>query len=243
VALEPMGDVVVLLEVPAQREVEERAAGCGQLHRGGEPAVADSEVAGRQMPVQLVHVAARLGALAARQRARVDARARDEDHAQARNAPLGFGERGRGALEQVDPRDGTAGRDDADLLVVAVGELGAQARAVGGLGGVESSDVAGEPEMLARPVGDRRQTGPEALGDQVLGVADEDRSVAQPRTTHVRIRVPARHRGSSRKWKGCAVSCIRANRRRRFCAAVALVARLRRIRARRPPSLTRLRKQ
>ena len=78
-----MGDVVVLLEVAAQREEQERPAGGGELHRRGEAAVADREVAGRELPVEPVHVAERLDAVAGGAR-RVDARAADEDHPQPR---------------------------------------------------------------------------------------------------------------------------------------------------------------
>ena len=44
VAVEPVGDVEALLEVVAQREVEERPPRRGQLHRRRQPALNDSEV-------------------------------------------------------------------------------------------------------------------------------------------------------------------------------------------------------
>src|SRR3954452_25405844 len=56
VAGEPMGDVVVLLEVLRQMEEENRPARGGELHRRREAAVADGDVARRQRPVEPVDV-------------------------------------------------------------------------------------------------------------------------------------------------------------------------------------------
>ena len=81
-AAEAVGDVVVLLEVAAQREVQEGPAGGGELHGRGEAAVADREVAGRQVAVEPVHVAERLDAVAVWERRRVDARSAHDDHPQ-----------------------------------------------------------------------------------------------------------------------------------------------------------------
>src|SRR5215510_12310404 len=58
VAVKPVADVEVLLEVVAEREVQERALGGGQLHGGGQPALDDGEVADAQMLIEAVHVAA-----------------------------------------------------------------------------------------------------------------------------------------------------------------------------------------
>jgi hypothetical protein len=55
-------DVPVLLEVVAQREVQERPPRRGQLHRRGQSALDDGEVAHREVLVQLRHVAADLDA-------------------------------------------------------------------------------------------------------------------------------------------------------------------------------------
>ena len=63
----------------------------------------------------------------------------------------------------------------------AEAELCAQGLAIGELGRVEAGDVAREAEMLACPLRDRRQAGAEAPGDDVAGVADEERPVAQLR--------------------------------------------------------------
>ncbi len=66
-------------------------------------------------------------------------------------------------------------------LARAVAELGAQPLAVGEVGWIEAGDVTGEVEVLLGPVANHRQVGPEAVGDDVVGVADEERAVAQPR--------------------------------------------------------------
>ncbi len=55
------------------------------------------------------------------------------------------------------------------------------ARALAEVGGVEAGDVAGEVEVPLGPVADHRQLGAEALGDDVLGVADEQREIAHVR--------------------------------------------------------------
>jgi hypothetical protein len=73
---------------------------------------------------------------------------------------------------------GAAHGDDADLVVVPVAELMAQRLAVGDLGGFEAGHVAGEAVMLACPVADQGERGSERVGDDVVGVADEDRVVA-----------------------------------------------------------------
>ncbi len=79
------------------------------------------------------------------------------------------------------PTPGAAGRDDADLLVGAEAQLLAERVAIAELGRVEGGDVAGEVEARLRPVADRRQLRREPLRDDVVGIADEDRAVAQAR--------------------------------------------------------------
>src|SRR5207249_40158 len=86
VTVEPVVDVEVLLEVVPEREVEERALGGGQLHGGGQPALDDGQVAGAQMLVEPVDVAAQLEAGSLGEGRRVDAGAGDHDHPQ-----LGYG--------------------------------------------------------------------------------------------------------------------------------------------------------
>ena len=107
VALEPVADVEVLLEVVAEREVEERPPVGGQLHRGRQPALDDREVAGGQVAVEVVDVGAHLepvGVLG--ERGRVDARPGDDDHPQLGHELLRLREGVDDAPEQVaaDPR-------------------------------------------------------------------------------------------------------------------------------------------
>ncbi len=62
-----------------------------------------------------------------------------------------------------------------------VAELVPQRLAVGEVGRVEAGHVAGEVVVLARPVADQRQVRAEAVGHDVVEVADEERPVAQAR--------------------------------------------------------------
>ena len=82
VTLEPVPHVEVLLEVVPEREEEERASVRGQLHRRREPALDDGEVAGGQVPIQVVDVRADLEARRARAARRIDPRPRHDDHPQ-----------------------------------------------------------------------------------------------------------------------------------------------------------------
>ena len=71
VALEPVADVAVLLEVVAQREVQERPPARGELHRRRQAALDDREVARGEVPVQVGDEGADLDA-GRRARARPD---------------------------------------------------------------------------------------------------------------------------------------------------------------------------
>src|SRR6201999_4230084 len=89
IAGEPVPDVEVLLEVVPEREVQERALGGGQLHSGGQPTLDDGHIAGAQVLVEAVDVAAYLEAGSPGVGGRVDARAGDHDHAQLGHRSLG----------------------------------------------------------------------------------------------------------------------------------------------------------
>src|SRR5678815_2459722 len=65
-AVEPAGHVEVLLEMIAQREVEERRLEGRQLHRGGEATLHDGEMGGGVMAEQMRHVRAHVDARPAR---------------------------------------------------------------------------------------------------------------------------------------------------------------------------------
>lgn len=55
VSLKAMVDVELLLEVSFEGCVEKRDSGCGQLHRGGEASLDNSNVAGGQHAVEVGH--------------------------------------------------------------------------------------------------------------------------------------------------------------------------------------------
>ncbi len=82
-----------LLEVVAQRRVQERPAVRRQLHGGRQAALHHGQVAGGEVAIELVDVRHDLEPIAVRQARRVDARAAHHDHAQGRNSSLGLRER------------------------------------------------------------------------------------------------------------------------------------------------------
>ena len=67
VALEAVVYVDVLLEVVAQRNVEERHAGRGELHRRGQPALDDGDIGRGHAQVEVGHEAAQVDTLDGRQ--------------------------------------------------------------------------------------------------------------------------------------------------------------------------------
>jgi hypothetical protein len=93
--------VEVLLEVVAEREVEERTPVRGQLHRRREAALDNREVAGCEMAVEVVDVGADLEPVLLRQALGVDARPGDDDHPELGHALLGLGERFDHAAQEV----------------------------------------------------------------------------------------------------------------------------------------------
>ena len=89
--------------------------------------------------------------------------------------------------------------DDADLLVRGIAELGTKRLAVGEVSGVEAGRVAREVVVLLGPVADQRQAGTESVGDDVVGVADVERAVAEAREAldvldHLRVVVRGQER-------------------------------------------------
>src|SRR5215211_1441368 len=170
VALEPVADVEVLLEVMPEREIEERTSVRGQLHAGREAALDDGEVAGGQVPVQVGHVAAYLEPFVLRQRRRIDPGPGHDDHPKTRDALLRGRERLDDTLQKRGPHAGPADCGNADLFVLAV----AKRLPVAELPGIEAGDIAREVVVLLGPLADQRQVGPEPVGDDVLRVPDED---------------------------------------------------------------------
>src|SRR5262249_59369242 len=82
VALEPVVDVEVLLEVVAQWHVNERSTVGRQLHARGQPGLGDGEVARGEVAVELRYVAAVGDAPSPRQRGPGGPRAPDGDEEQ-----------------------------------------------------------------------------------------------------------------------------------------------------------------
>ncbi len=127
--------------------------------------------------------------------------------------------------QQVLADAGSADGDDAHPLVGAVAELGAQRLAVGELGRVEAGDVAGELEVRLGPLADRRQVGPERVGHDVVGIADEDRAVAEAPVAgalldHLGVVVGGQRRLVRRRRRASAASRrSRSSRRTRSASA------------------------
>ena len=86
------------------------------------------------------------------------------------------------APQQMPAHARAADRHDADRFVGLVAEFCAQRRAIRELRRIEPRDVAGKIEMRVRSNRAMSgQIGAERAGNDVVGVADEDRAVAQPR--------------------------------------------------------------
>ena len=164
-------DVEALLEVVLEREVDERAPVCGQLHRRRQAALHHGEVAGREVSVEIVDVGADLESVdvICPKRSRVDPRSCDDDHPKLRDEPLGLWERRDHAAQQIRPDSRAADSHDAYALVGRVAKLRPQLAAVAERGGVKAGDVAGELEVRLGPVTDQRQAGAEPVGDDVVG--------------------------------------------------------------------------
>src|SRR5262245_57972206 len=143
-AVEPARHVEVLLEVIAQREIEERRPERRQLHRGREASLHDGEMGGGVMPEQVGHVRARVDARPRGQLGGVEPRARDEQHARVGD-PVGDERKGGRALgEEAPPHAGPARGDQDHPLVVAVAELAPERGLVRVCGGIEVVRVARE---------------------------------------------------------------------------------------------------
>jgi len=165
-----------------QRHVDERPPASGELHRGGQPALHHSQVAGGQVPMQVVHVAAHLEAVGRRQRGkqvRVDPRPGHHDHPQAGDQRPGRRVRRGRTAEQARADAGAAHGDQADLLAGPVAEFGAQRVAVGEGVRFEAGHVAGEPVVPLHPVADDGQAVAEPGRDHVVRIADEHGPVSQ----------------------------------------------------------------
>ena len=133
------------------------------------------------MAVEVVHVRPDLEPVRGGQRGGVDPRAGDDDHPQPRHEAPGLGQACDHASQEVLADARSADGDHANLLVGLVTQLPAQCAAGGERGRVEPGYVAGETEVRLGPFSDRGQPGPKVPGHDVVGLADEDRTVAHSR--------------------------------------------------------------
>ena len=127
VPLEAVPDVVVLLEVVAQRHVEERTPGRGELHAGRESPLDHRDVARGEVPPQVGDVAEHRGPLTLRERARVDPGTGHDDEPQVRAAPPRGGDGVEDPVEEPAADGGPTDRDEADRLVLLEPERVAEA--------------------------------------------------------------------------------------------------------------------
>ena len=158
------------------------------------------------MSIQAVDVAVHLEPWSAREPAWVDAWPGDGDHPQRRELPLGQRVCGDDLVEERPPDATAADGNDAHQLIRLVTELGAPCRHLLRRGRREPGDVAREREVLLGPVADRRQLTAEPIRHDVIGLADEDRPIADPRVPsdvldHLRV-VVRREIGLSRSTVG-----------------------------------------
>src|SRR5271155_2161212 len=84
---QPVPDMEVLLEVMAQRYVDEGTLARGEFHGGGQAALHHPEVACREVPVKVMHVPVHLKTAVRRQTGRIDPRAGHHDHPQLWHEP------------------------------------------------------------------------------------------------------------------------------------------------------------
>ena len=132
------------------------------------------------MPIEVLHVGAHLEPVVARKRLRIDPRPGDDNHPQRRHPLLRLRERGDHPPQQVAADARAADGDDADLLLVAVAELGSEGCPVGELCRIEARDVAREGVVLLGPVRIQGRWDANRSGT-MSSIADEDGPVAHAR--------------------------------------------------------------
>src|SRR5438445_6851143 len=177
-ALEAARHEELLLEVVPQREVEERGAQRGQLHRRREPALNDRQIGGGVMPEELGDERAHLETRRGRNRRAVETGPGHEQHARGGGAGGDEREGRRALLEEVAADAGAADRDQDHAFVRPVAQRGAERRLVPEVGGVEVVRVPRELEMLAGPLPHVGQVRTERAVEHVLLVAHHEREVA-----------------------------------------------------------------
>src|SRR5215510_4227334 len=176
--IEPARHVELLLAVMAQRKVEERSPERGQLHGRGEAALNDREIDGGVMLEEIRHEGAHLDARAPRGLHLREPRAAHEDEARLGNLRGDQREGLRALAEETPPHPRSPHRGEDDALVGAVAQLRAQGGTVGEGPRIEVKGVAGEAEVLPRPLPHVREVGAELAIEHVLLVSHHDGQVA-----------------------------------------------------------------
>src|SRR5215467_12086030 len=176
--IEPARHVELLLEVVAQRKVEERSPERSQLHGRGEAALNDREIDGGVMLEEIRHEGAHLDARAPRGLHLREPRTAHENEARLGNLRGDQGEGLRALAKETPPHPRSPHRGEDDALVGAVAQLRAQGGAVGEGPRVEVEGVPGEAEVLPRPLPHVREVGAELAIEHVLLVAHQEGQVA-----------------------------------------------------------------
>jgi len=126
VAFQATGDMEVLLEMVLEREVQERCPGRGQLHAGGQTALDERKVAGRQMPIQIGNERPHLLAVGHIEFRWVEARPGHHDHPQFGDTRLGERVGAKDAAYQRRAHARATDGHDVGLAPVVIAKLGAQ---------------------------------------------------------------------------------------------------------------------
>ena len=169
-AAQAVCDVQLLFAVVAQRHPYERAARRDELHRGGQAALHDGEVAAREPARQVFDEAGQRGSLWRGDRGGIDSRAADGQQLRFGDVLAQQRERLDHSAQQRRAAGGAADRGDHER------------RSGTARGGLEAAwqHVAGEREALCDPFRDRWEAGSERAVDDVFGLAEEEGGVAHP---------------------------------------------------------------
>ena len=170
VAPEPVGDVPVLLEVAAQRHVDERSAVRDQLHRRRQPALHDCQVAAGQRAEEIVDVADGAHPLDRLDQARVDPRPAHEQQLRLGHVAAQLREAGRDPPQERDAHAGAADRADDQRRPGSKPSSRRRRSRVGEVGRIERQHVAGEVEVALAPSrGSNGSPGPKLSGTTSSG--------------------------------------------------------------------------
>src|SRR5262249_48843655 len=139
------------------------------------------KIAGGKMPVEIWYKGTHLDTCRSIERARIDARASHDNHAQLRQPRMDQRPTLENAPDQVRANARAADRHDADAFIGAIAQSVPKFGATAERARMLADDVAREVEMLRDPVAHRRQIPPERHRDNIGGRADKDRTIAHSR--------------------------------------------------------------